>query len=109
MVFVGNPFSGATSAPELLPDPAKQIGQWLPPGAGANLVRSSAYFGGNGANGHLAVLIAWTVLGFATIILGHHSPIHFASAASEQSYTRDPQQSPVVVTQLPPGVGRGSR
>jgi hypothetical protein len=34
MIFVGNPFSRATSAPELLP---------------ANLLRSTAYFGGHGA------------------------------------------------------------
>jgi hypothetical protein len=96
MVLVGNPFSGATSAPELLPQMVKEIGQWLPPGAGANLVRSSAYFEGNGAAGPLAVLIAWTVLGFATIILGHHSPIHFAgdparvdTAAPVQSLLRE--------------------
>ncbi|MGH3493882.1 MAG: ABC transporter permease [Sciscionella sp.] len=79
MVFVGNPFSGVTSAPELLPDPVNHVGQWLPPGAGANLLRSSAYFDGNGAAGHLSVLVTWTVLGFAAIILGHHSPIHFAA------------------------------
>jgi hypothetical protein len=79
MVFVGNPFSGVTSAPELLPDAVKHVGQWLPPGAGANLLRSSTYFDGNGAAGHLSVLIVWTVLGFAAIILGHHSPIRFAA------------------------------
>jgi len=79
MVFVGNPFSGVTSAPELLPDWVRLIGQWLPPGAGANLLRSSAYFGGDGAAAHLGVLIAWAALGFAAIILGHHSPIRFAA------------------------------
>ena len=79
MVFVGNPFSGVTSAPELLPDAVKHVGQWLPPGAGANLLRSSAYFDGNGAAGHLSVLIVWTVLGFGAIILGHHGPIRFAA------------------------------
>jgi len=59
MVLVGNPFSGATSAPELLPAPVGTIGQWLPPGAGANLIRSTAYFDGHGASGHLIVLIVW--------------------------------------------------
>ena len=78
-VFVGNPFSGATSAPQLLPDAVKDIGQWLPPGAGANLLRSTAYFDGAGAAGHLAVLLAWTVLGCAAIVLGHHGPIRFAA------------------------------
>jgi len=42
-------------------------------------VARSTYFDGNGAAGHLRVLIAWTVLGFAAIILGHHSPIRFAA------------------------------
>jgi hypothetical protein len=81
MVYIGNPFSGATSAPQLLPGPVDYIGQWLPPGAGANLLRSTAYFSGNGAGGHLIVLIAWTVLGLAAIIVGHHAPIRFAAAA----------------------------
>ena len=34
MVFVGNPFAGVGSAPELLPRPVGGIGQLLPPGAG---------------------------------------------------------------------------
>src|SRR5580692_3426329 len=79
MIFIGNPFSGATSAPELLPAPVGTIGQWLPPGAGANLLRSTAYFGGHGAAGHLTVLIVWIVLGLAAITAGHHAPVRFAA------------------------------
>lgn len=79
MIFVGNPFSGVTSAPELLPAPAGTIGQWLPPGAGAELLRSTAYFGGHGAAGHLTVLIVWAVLGLAAIAVGHHTPVRFAA------------------------------
>jgi hypothetical protein len=79
MIFIGNPFSGATSAPELLPAPVGTIGQWLPPGAGANLLRSTAYFGGHGAAEHLSVLLVWIVLGLAAIIAGHHAPFRFAA------------------------------
>ena len=79
MIFIGNPFSGATSAPELLPAPVGTIGQWLPPGAGANLLRSTAYFNGHGASGHLTVLIAWIVLGLIAIVVGHHAPVRFAA------------------------------
>ena len=79
MVFAGNPFSGVTSAPQLLPTPVGLIGQWLPPGAGAELLRSTAYFNGNGAAGHLSVLIMWSVLGLAAIVAGHHAPIPFAA------------------------------
>lgn len=79
LIFIGNPFSGVTSAPQLLPTAVDYIGQWLPPGAGANLLRSTAYFNGNGAAGHLSVLIIWTVLGLAAIFVGHHAPFRFAA------------------------------
>jgi hypothetical protein len=85
MVFVGNPFAGVTSAPELLPDAVNHIGQWLPPGAGANLLRSTAYFGGNDAGGHLAVLITWIIAGFAAVVVGHHAPLRFAANAHRTS------------------------
>jgi len=79
MIFIGNPFSGVTSAPGLLPAPVGTIGQWLPPGAGASLLRSTAYFNGHGASGHLTVLIVWIVLGLAAIAIGHHAPVRFAA------------------------------
>ena len=71
LVFLGNPFSGITSAPELLPGPVHRIGQLLPPGAAAGLVRSTAYFDGHGAGAHLTVLLVWTVLGLAGVVQGH--------------------------------------
>jgi hypothetical protein len=73
LVFVGNPFSGVTSAPELLPTAVADIGKWLPPGAGANLLRSTAYFGGNGAATHLVVLLLWSFFGLLAVVIGHHT------------------------------------
>jgi hypothetical protein len=70
MVFVGNPLSAVSSAPELLPSPEGAIGQLLPAGAGGSLLRSTAFFGGNGAGVHLAVLSAWIVFGMAAIAFG---------------------------------------
>lgn len=70
MVFVGNPFSGAASAPEMLPEGVDHVGQWLPPGAGASLLRDTAYFDGNGGSGHLAVLALWSVCGFTAVMFG---------------------------------------
>jgi hypothetical protein len=67
MVLVGNPFSGVGSAPELLPEPAGTIGQLMPPGAGGNLLRSTGYFDGAAAGGHIAVLAAWTLAGVALL------------------------------------------
>lgn len=91
MIFVGNPFSGVNSAPELLPDAVKHIGQALPPGAGAGLLRSTAYFDGHGASGHLAVLVTWAVLGCAAIVLGHHAPIRFAAHHRANHAARRPE------------------
>jgi hypothetical protein len=68
MVLVGNPFSGVGSAPELLPRPAGTIGQLMPPGAGGNLLRSTGFFDGAAAGGHVAVLIAWTLAGLALLL-----------------------------------------
>lgn len=70
LVLLGNPFSGAATAPELLPTPAGPIGGLLPPGAGASLLRSAAYFDGDGAAGPLLVLGAWTTAGLAAVLLG---------------------------------------
>jgi hypothetical protein len=85
MIFVGNPISAATSAPELLPTAVGRIGQWLPPGAGASLLRSTAYFHGNGAAGHLAVLIIWCVLGLAAVFAGQRFPSRFAAGPARNS------------------------
>ncbi len=95
MIFIGNPFSGATSAPQLLPTAVSHIGQWLPPGAGASLLRSTAYFGGHGADGHLVVLIVWAVLGLAAIVAGHHAPFRFAASQPPPPRERDRADSPI--------------
>ena len=70
MVFVGNPFSGVTSAPEMLPVPVGTIGQLMPAGAGQNLLRSTAFFSGYGAGGHLAVLLIWAAAGLTAVWAG---------------------------------------
>jgi hypothetical protein len=44
IVLIGNPLSGLTSAPELLPTPWGTAGQYLPPGASASLLRITAFF-----------------------------------------------------------------
>lgn len=69
MIFVANPFAGATSAPEMLPAPAGVIGQLMPPGAGANLLRSTAYFDSAGAGPHVTVLAVWAAAGLALFVI----------------------------------------
>ncbi len=70
MMLLGNPFSGVSSAPELLPEPAATLGQLLPPGAGGQVLRSVSYFDGNGAGAPLVVLGVWVLLGLFLIRLG---------------------------------------
>jgi hypothetical protein len=67
IVLVGNPLSGVASAPELLPRPVGDIGQLLSAGAGGNLLRSTGFFDGAGAGGHILVLSAWLVAGLALL------------------------------------------
>jgi hypothetical protein len=67
IVFVGNPFSGVATSPALLPSAVGVIGQLMPPGAGGNLLRSTAFFGGAGGGGPLAVLLVWILLGLAMV------------------------------------------
>jgi len=61
--LVGNPLSGLTAAPELLPQPWGAVGQLLPPGAGGTLLRAVAFFGGAGAAAQAWALTAWAAGG----------------------------------------------
>lgn len=70
MMLIGNPLSGASSAPEMLPGFSGELGQLLPPGAGASLLRSVSFFDGNGAAGHVVVLTCWLAAGLALVVLG---------------------------------------
>ncbi|MGW5001917.1 ABC transporter permease [Streptomyces hydrogenans] len=69
-VLAGNAFSGMSSAPELLPTGIGLLGQWLPPGAGGQALRSVAYFDGAAAGGPVLVLTLWAVAGLTAVTLG---------------------------------------
>ncbi|GGX03583.1 membrane protein [Streptomyces malachitofuscus] len=70
IMLLGNPFSGAASAPEMLPEPAGALGQWLPPGAGVSLLRSVSFFEGAAAAGPALTLAWWAALGLGAVLLG---------------------------------------
>lgn len=65
-----NPISGVTSAPELLPRPWGDIGQLLPPGAGATLLRGSVFFDGSGTASAFFALLGWAVGGLLLTLVG---------------------------------------
>jgi hypothetical protein len=68
--LVGNALSAVAAAPELLPQPWGAIGHYLPIGAGATLLRSTAYFGGSGATAEAASLIAYVIGGLGLVLAG---------------------------------------
>lgn len=81
MVLLANPLSGATSAPELLPQPWGAIGQGMPPGAGITLLRSTAFFDGAGATGPLWILLIWVLVGGGLLAAAHFLVRRTAPAA----------------------------
>jgi hypothetical protein len=68
--LVGNALSAVGAAPELLPQPWGEVGQWLPAGAGGTLLRSVAYFDGAGGAAALAVLSAYAIGGLLLVLVG---------------------------------------
>ncbi|WP_328738788.1 hypothetical protein OHA91_06115 [Streptomyces erythrochromogenes] len=71
MMLIGNPLSGTATAPEMLPGWSGALGQLLPPGAGGQLLRSTAFFDGHGATRSATVLVAWLTLGVVLCLAGN--------------------------------------
>ncbi|QDI72371.1 hypothetical protein CD934_29520 [Streptomyces calvus] len=88
IMLLGNPFSGASSAPELLPEPTGAIGQWLPPGAGVSLLRSVSFFDGAAVTGPALTLAWWAALGLGAVLLADALKEHARKA--EPAADRDP-------------------
>jgi hypothetical protein len=89
MIFVGNPLSAAASAPEMLPQPWGDVGQFLPPGAGVSALRSVAFFDGAAAGTPILVLGIWLVAGLVLLVAGGlrrpAQPATTATSAAEVS------------------------
>lgn len=68
-LLLGNPLSGLTAAPEMLPSGWGLLGQLLPQGANATLLRSTAYFGGAGATTAILVLSCWALVGASMVVI----------------------------------------
>ena len=68
-LLLGNPLSGLNSAPELLPRGWGELGQLLPQGANATLLRSTAFYSGAGATTAVVVLTCWAVVGAVLVVI----------------------------------------
>lgn len=69
LILLGNPLSGLSSAPELLPEPWGAVGQFLPPGATGTLLRDVVFFDGAGATSPALVLTFWLLAGVGMYLL----------------------------------------
>ncbi|MCE1177957.1 MAG: ABC transporter permease [Micrococcales bacterium] len=72
VMFISNPLAGMAAGPHWLPQPWGEIGQWLPLGAAGTVIRSAAFFDGNGAGRELLILGAWAAFGLLLSLVGHH-------------------------------------
>ena len=70
-LVIGNPASGGSSAPELLPNFWRTLSQVLPPGAAVTSMRDVVYFHGHGSAHALIVLSLYTVLGAAVALVAY--------------------------------------
>ncbi|MDC7120934.1 ABC transporter permease [Cellulomonas fimi] len=70
-LLVANPIAAAAMPWQMLPAPWGAIGQWLPPGAGATLLRDTSYFPAADTSALWLTLTAWAVLGLSLALLGH--------------------------------------
>jgi hypothetical protein len=70
-LVIGNPASGGSSAPELLPGFWRELSQLLPPGAAITAMRDVVYFHGHGMTHALLVLGIYAVLGTTVVFTVH--------------------------------------
>lgn len=81
LILLGNPLSGLSSAPEMLPKGWGFFGQLLPPGATGSLLRNLTFFDGHAIGLSAGVLLAYVIVGLILFFLGHKSEIQNAEKA----------------------------
>jgi hypothetical protein len=80
-LVIGNPASGGSTAPELLPGFWRTLSQILPPGAAVTSMRDVVYFNGHGSSHGLFVLAVYAVLGGAVATIAYRLRARGATAA----------------------------
>ena len=89
-LVIGNPASGGSSAPELLPGFWRTLSQLLPPGAGVTSLRDVVYFKGHGSSRALIVLALYTVLGGAVAMFARRHRTRAAPATVHAAARTNP-------------------
>jgi hypothetical protein len=80
-LVIGNPASGGSSAPELLPGFWRTLSQILPPGAAVTSMRDVVYFHGHGSFHALVVLAIYAVLGGVAAMIAYKLRVRGGAAA----------------------------
>ncbi|WP_029290145.1 hypothetical protein [Cellulomonas sp. HZM] len=70
-LLFANPLASAAAPWQMLPAPWGAIGQWMPPGAAAALLRDHSYFPRADASQLWLALAAWAVVGLVLATAGH--------------------------------------
>jgi uncharacterized phage infection (PIP) family protein YhgE len=79
-LVIGNPASGGSSAPELLPGFWRTLSQILPPGAAVTSMRDVVYFNGHGSSHALIVLAVYAVLGAGVAMFAYRRRVRAGAA-----------------------------
>ncbi|WP_248580897.1 ABC transporter permease [Nocardioides sp. InS609-2] len=72
--LVGIVISGSSVVPEFLPSWARVLGQALPPGSGASLIRERLYFPDASVAGPASVLAGYAVVGLVVVLITNALP-----------------------------------
>lgn len=67
-VVLGNPSAGGAYQSHLLPSLWRNVGGWIPNGAGTDAVRRIVYFDAHGVGSRVAVILAYVVVGVAVTL-----------------------------------------
>lgn len=78
-VILGNPSAGGAFAYDVLPEPWRTVGPYLPNGAGVDAVRSLSYFGGVDLTRPLWVVLGWALAGLWMIWMIGNNTYRFAA------------------------------
>ncbi|MET0788006.1 MAG: hypothetical protein ABWY33_02075 [Cellulomonas sp.] len=92
-LLVANPIASAAQPWQMLPAPWGAIGQWLPPGAAAALLRDESYVPRADTTQLWLALASWALLGLLLATVGHFRDTGAATHAAleEASQDADPE------------------
>ncbi|MDQ0375882.1 hypothetical protein [Cellulomonas humilata] len=81
-LLIANPIASAAQPWQMLPAPWGAIGQWMPPGAAAALLRDESYFPQADTMQLWVALASWALLGLLLATVGHFRDTGAASQAA---------------------------